>query len=137
MVQVIHRAREPGDYGYSLTDNEMSPLIHIHHVERNVFGNGIAIHIYGEMRIAGQEFVYAKELMLNTIQTMTLTPELITGGLLSADNLAYFAIKNIHHKGEYDNYASIDIFDDAGAEIVAGVGPDSGSVWLDFEALGE
>ena len=71
MVQVIHVVRTADDIGYP----GYSPLIHIHHVERSVFGNGIAIHIYGEMRIAAKEVVYARELMLNTIQTLTLTPE--------------------------------------------------------------
>ena len=127
MVQVIHRAREEGDIGYP----GLSPLVHIHHVERNVFGNGIAIHIYGEMRIAAKEVVYAKELKLNTIQTMTLTAE-------TGSHTGYNVQKYIHAKGEYDNYASVDIFEvAAGAEIVAGDGPDEGSVWIDFEALGE
>ena len=128
MVQVIHRAREAGDHGYPGS----SPLIHIHHVERNVFGNGIAIHIYGEMRIAAGEYVYAKELKLNTIQTMNLTPELPAN-----DGLGYMAQKFINHKGEYDNWASIDIYDDASVWQGPAVGPSEGSVWLDFEALGE
>ena len=127
MVQVIHRAREEGDIGYP----GMSPLVHVHHVERNVFGNGIAIHIYGEMRIAAKEVVYAKEMKLNTIQTLTLTAET---GVHQSFNVQ----KYIHAKGEYDNYASVDIFDTGDdSEQVAGQGPDYGSVWVDFEALGE
>ena len=127
MVEVIKAARAEGDIGYP----GWSPLIHIHHVERNVFGNGIAIHIYGEMRIAAKEVVYAKELMLNTIQTMTLTAE-------TGTHTSYNVQKYIHAKGEYDNYASIDIFNTAtDAEVTTGNGPDEGSVWLDFEALGE
>ena len=128
MVQVIHRPRTSDDEGYP----GYSPLIHIHHVERNVFGNGIAIHIYGEMRIAAGEYIYAREMKLNTIQVMNLTPELPTN-----DNLGYMAQKNIYHKGEYDNYASIDIYDDASVFQAPGTGPSNGSVWLDFEALGE
>ena len=126
MVQVIKVARASGDIGYP----GWSPLIHIHHIERNVFGSGIAIHIYGEMRIAAKEAVYARELMLNTIQTLTLTAE-------TGTHTGYNPQKYIYHKGEYDNYASVDIFDMDGAEIVTGNGPDEGSVWLDFEALGE
>ncbi len=126
MVKVIKVARASGDIGYP----GWSPLIHIHHIERNVFGSGIAIHIYGEMRIAAKEAVYARELMLNTIQTLTLTAE-------TGTHTGYNPQKYIYHKGEYDNYASVDIFDMDGAEIVTGNGPDEGSVWLDFEALGE
>ena len=133
MVQVIitkdHRVS--GDLGYGL-DLPAFPLIHIHHVERSVFGNGIAIHIYGEMRIAAMEVVYARELMLNTIQTLNLTAE--TG----VHDQSFNVTKYIHHKGEYDNYASIDIFDIVdNSQQIAGQGPDQGSVWLDFEALGE
>jgi len=127
MVQVIHRARTADDHGYP----GYSPLIHIHHVERNVFGNGIAIHIYGEMRIAAGEYVYARELKLNTLQVMNLTPE------IPRNTLGYMAQKFIYHKGEYDNYGSIDIYDDASVWQGAGTGPSNGSVWLDFEALGE
>ena len=126
MVQVIKVARASGDIGYP----GWSPLIHIHHIERNVFGSGIAIHIYGEMRIAAKEAVYARELMLNTIQTLTLTAE-------TGTHTGYNPQKYIYRKGEYDNYASVDIFDMGGSEIVTGNGPDEGSVWLDFEALGE
>jgi len=126
MVQVITNRRCTDDIG-QLTSN---PLIHIHHVERNVFGNGIAIHVYGEMRIAAKEVVYAREMKLNTIQTLQLTAETGTHTL-------YNPQKWIYHKGEYDNYASIDIFGHDDSEIVAGDGPDEGSVWLDFEALGE
>jgi len=130
MVQVIHRARLSGDIGY-VAAGSMGPLVHIHHVERNVFGNGIAIHVYGEMRIAAKEAVYARELKLNTIQTMTLTAE-------TGSHTSYNVQKYIHAKGEYDNYASIDIFNTAtDAEVTTGNGPDEGSVWLDFEALGE
>ncbi|GAG72288.1 unnamed protein product, partial [marine sediment metagenome] len=73
---------------------------------------------------------YAREMKLNTIQTMTLTAE-------TGTHTGYNVQKYIYHKGEYDNYASIDIFNMAGAEITRGLGPDEGSVWLDFEALGE
>jgi len=126
MVQVIRDRRCEGDIGYG----DCNPLIHIHHVERSVHGNGIAIHVYGEMRIAAKEVVYARELKLNTIQTLLLTTEM---GL----HAHYGAQKWIYHKGEYDNYASIDIFDLIDDEVTAGGGPDEGSVWLDFEALGE
>ena len=106
MVQVIFAKdyRTEDDLGWD-DEHEYSraPLIHIHHVERSVHGNGIAIHIYGEMRIAAKEVVYARELKLNTIQTLLLTAE-------TGTHTGYNPQKYIHHKGEYDNYASIDIF---------------------------
>lgn len=134
MVQVIKVERLPSSTTGSAEDDigypGFSPLIHIHHVERSVHGNGIAIHIYGEMRIAAKEVVYARELKLNTIQTLMLTAE-------TGSHTGYNVQKYIYHKGEFDNYASVDIFDMDGAEIIAGNGPDEGSVWIDFEALGE
>ncbi len=118
------------------------PLIHVHHVARDVHGNGIAIRVYGEMLIAAKEVVFAKELKLNTIQVLTLTPEFIQTHLEDA----YVPSKWIYHKGEYNNYASIDIIKiptDGGGntEATAGNGPSvhphEGSLWLDFIALGE
>ena len=47
------------------------------------------------------------------------------------------AQKFVYHKGEYNNYASIDIYDDASTAQAAGTGPVDGSVWLDFIAKGE
>ena len=130
MVQVINTRdhRVSGDIGYEW--GAWGPIIHIHHVKRDIHGNGIAIHIYGEMRIAAKEVVYARELKLNTIQTLNLTCE-------TRAHTGYSAQKWIHNKGEYDNWASIDIFDMDGNEQTHGVGPDEGSIWLDFEALGE
>jgi len=125
MVQVIHSEFDHKDYGGG------DPLIHVHHVARDVHGNGIAIRIYGEMRIAAGECVFAKELKLNTIQVLVLTPE------VPRDTLGYMAQKYIYNKGEYDNRASIDIYDDASTFQDAGTGPSDGSVWLNFDALGE
>ena len=110
------------------------PLVHIHHIERHVFGNGIAIKVFGELLIAAKEVVFAKELKLQTIQVLNLTAE-------SGAHTALIPQKWIYHKGEYGNYASIDIFNDSGTEQTAGTGPSvypaEGSVWLDFIALGE
>ena len=110
---------------------DRGPLIHIHYIERTVHGTGIAVKVYGEMKIAAGEIVYARELKLNTIEVLLLTPE------VSYTGHGYIAQKYIYNKGEYDNYASIDIFDTAGNEITAGNGPEDGSIWLDFVALGE
>jgi len=109
---------------------DRGPLIHIHYIERMVQGSGIAVKVYGEMKIAAKEYVYARELGLNTIQTLQLTP-------LTGAHTGYIAQTYIHNKGEYDNYASIDVFDTGGTEITAGNGPEDGSIWLNFEALGE
>jgi len=108
------------------------PEVQIHFDHRDVFGNGIAVRVYGEMKIAAGERVWAKELGLKTIQVLLLTPEVNLN-----NGLGYMAQKYVHHKGEYDNYASIDIYDDASAWQSAGVGPVDGSIWLDFMAIGE
>jgi len=109
---------------------DRGPLIHIHYVERTVQGSGIAVKVYGEMKIAAKEVVYARELKLNTIETIYLTP-------LTGTHTPYIAQAWIYNKGEYDNYASIDVFDHTGTEIVAGSGPEDGSIWLNFIVLGE
>jgi len=109
---------------------DRGPLIHIHYIERTVQGRGIAVKVYGQMKIAAKEIVYARELKLNTIETLWLTAE--TGA-----HTLYHPQTYIHNKGEYDNYASIDIFDAGGTEITAGAGPEDGSIWLNFIALGE
>lgn len=127
MVEVIKAAR--------------GPLIELHHIERSVFGNGIAIKVFGEIKIAAKEVVYARELGLNTLQVLVLTSE-------AGDHHPYPVTKWIYHKGEYDNYASIDIFSmdayqyEAGTRSQSAVtAPDTlpydGSLWLDFIALGE
>ena len=116
--------------GLRLTDSPNCPQVQIHHIERYVHGNGIAVKVWGEMKIAAKEIVYAREMKLNTIQVLLLTT-------LTGTHTLYHPQKWVYNKGEYDNYASIDIFDDAGSEITAGSGPEDGSVWLDFMALGE
>lgn len=125
MVKEIHGKFDHSGYGGG------DPLIQIHHTKRNVFGDGIGIKVWGELKIAAGEVVFAKELGLNTIQTLDLTPE--TGDTTQG----YMAHKYIHHKGEYDNYGSIEIFTDDGTRQTAGTGPADGSVWLDVVALGE
>lgn len=110
--------------------SDRGPLIHIHYIERTVQGSGIAIKVYGEMKVAAKEYVYARELKLNTVETINLTP-------LTGTHTAYIPQAWIYSKGAYDNYASIDIFDAAGTEITAGRGPEDGSIWLSFIALGE
>jgi len=111
---------------------DRGPLIHIHHIERHAGPLGVAIKVFGEMKIAAKEYVYARELKLNTIQVLQLTAH-------TGVHRLYNPQKWIYNKGEYDNYASIDVFDDAGNEITAGhaYAPEDGSIWLDFIALGE
>jgi len=108
------------------------PEIDIHYIERTVQGSGIGIKVYGEMKIAAGEIVYAKELKLNTIHMLLLTPEVNKNTAKG-----YMAQKYIYNKGEYGNYASIDVYNDAGAWQSPGVGPVDGSIWLNFIALGE
>lgn len=109
-----------------------SPLIHIHKVDRTVHGNGIDIKVYGEMQIAATEFVFARELKLNTLEVLLLTPM-----PPSQNGLGYMAQHRIFTKGAYDNYASIDVYDDASNLQTAGTGPEGGSIWLNFIAEGE
>lgn len=126
----------PVDHGGGTTYPKNSgggacPQIQVHFEHRDIFGNGIGVRVYGEMKIAAGEFVYAYELGLKTLQVLNLTPEINRRGL------GYMAQKYINHKGEYDNYASIDIYSDAGTWQPPGTGPIDGSIWLDFMALGE
>lgn len=126
MVEVVYTSHDDhANYGGG------QPLVHIHHIERVVHGNSIAIKVYGEMKIAAGERVWAKELKLNTIQTLNLTAETPRN-----TGRSYIPQKHIYHKGEYDNWASIEIYDDAGTWQGAGTGPYDGSHWLNFEALG-
>jgi hypothetical protein len=125
-----------------------APLVHIHSIRREVFGNEISLWVAGEMKIAAKEVVFAKELKLNSIQVLVLTPE-------AADHVPYIVNKWIYHKGLYDNYASIDIFaPTAGYELRTLTGdrqaqvptptigatsilPYDGSLWLNFIAVGD
>lgn len=117
---------------YGTAQTKGTPLIHIHYMERVVSGQGIAIKVYGEMKVVSDLKIYAKDLKLNTIETLLLTP-------MGSDQ-AYHVGKYIVNKGEYDNYASVHVFNAAGNRIDANTykGPETdGSIWLDFEALGE
>ncbi len=118
-----------------------APLIHIHDVERNVFGNGIVVKVRGQVKIAAKEVVFARELKLNTLQTLQLTVE-------TGHHWPWTANEWIYHKGEFDNYASIDILSpqtayqwDADSRndptVVPSTLPADGSIWLNFMALGE
>jgi len=121
------------------------PLIHIHSIKREVFGNEISLWVAGEIKIAAKEVVFAKELKMNTIQWLVLTPE-------AANHTPYMINKWIYRKGYYGNYASIDIFSVQGYELRAGARQDQvqtpavgstsqlpydGSLWLNFVAGGE
>jgi hypothetical protein len=139
MVEVIHIAHVdptvlatvPGSYSVG-NGKTMSARVEIAAVERHVSGYGTNIKIYGQIKIAARECVLASELKLSTISMMLLTPENTWG------NGAEWAAKvYVRQKGQFDNWASIDVYDSTGAEIIAGNGPDTGSVWLAFMALGE
>lgn len=135
MVQVITaRLADHVNYGGG------QPIIHVHHVARDVHGNGIALRVYGEVRMAAKEVIFAREMKLNTIQVLLLTIE-------QGTHYGFFPSKWIYHKGEYDNYASVDIFCVSAGEMLAGgredavecpdALPEDGSIWLNFMALGE
>lgn len=108
------------------------PLIRIHKVDREVRGSGISFTVYGDMQIAAGEFVLARELKLNTVQVLVLTAE-PPGHMLHG----YIPNKHIFNPGQYDNSASIDVFDDAATWLSPGLGPEDGSIWLNFIANGE
>ena len=75
---------------------DRGPLIHIHYIERVVHGRGIAVKVYGKMKIAAKEYVYARELKLNTIECLNLTPE-------TGTHTGYIVQKWVYNPGEYDN----------------------------------
>ena len=116
-----------------------TPLIHIHLVERTIHGNHVAVKTFGEMKIGAKEIVYARELKLKTLQVLLLTPE-------HGVHQMFVVSKNIYHKGELDNYASIDVFSATANELppsgsisvaIATSGPTDSSIWLNFMAVGE
>lgn len=133
MVQVIQRPRPDNKANYWWQQPTGTPKIHIHYVERSVFGNGVAGRVYGEMLIASGEIVYARELKLNSLEVLTFTEEYKRQ---DADK-NYSAKKWIYHKGELDNWASIDVYDGAETWTAAGSLPSDGSIWLDFIAMGD
>jgi len=122
---------------------ERGPLVVIDSVERHVHGNGIKVLVFAELKIAAKETVLARELKLNTIDSLFLTPHTGAHGL-------YHVQKWISNPGQYDNYASIDILVPSGTvyemfssgrsqvEIPAPSAlPEDGSIWLDVLAEGE
>jgi len=134
MVQVVIRPRPDGyTTTYWWRNATGTPEIHVHFIERNVFGNGIGIRVYGEMKIASGEIVYAREMKLNCLQVLNLTPEYSRQPTVQD----YCAKKWIYHKSEFDNWASIDIYEATDGWEAAGSLPSDGSIWLDFIALGE
>ena len=108
-------------------------MVHIHKVDRMVHGNGIDIKVYGELKIAAGEIIYAYELKLNTLEVLCLTP------MVYSHQRGYMASKYIVDKSHYDNYATIDVWTDDGNHVTPGSAeaPSDGSIWLDFIAEGE
>ena len=135
MDDIDHASFNPGT-----PSGQGTPLIYVHYVRRSVHGNGIGIKVYGEIKIAAKEVVWARELKLNTLQVLNLTIEQGSHYLLTPS-------KYISDKGQYENYASIDIFGSAGYEMTRHQAqtattvptwlPYDGSIWLNFIALGE
>ena len=133
MVQVIQRPRPDNKANYWWQQPTGTPKIHIHRIERGVFGNGIGVRVVGEMLIASGEIVYARELKLNSLQTLQLTEEYKR----QDTDKNYSAKKWIYHKGELDNWASIDVYEATDGWEAPGSLPSDGSIWLDFIADGD
>jgi len=133
MVQVIIQPRPDNSATHWWQQPTGTPEIHVHFIERNVFGNGIGIRVYGELKIASGEIVYARELKLNCLQVLVLTPEYSRQPTVQV----YTPVKWIYHKSEFDNWASIDIYEATDGWESRGNLPSDGSIWLDFVALGE
>ena len=135
MDDPTHASFNPGT-----PEGQGTPLIHVHYVRRDVHGNGLGIKVYGELKIAAKEVVYARELKLNTLQVLLLTIE-------QGTHYNFNPTKYISQKGQYENYASIDIFGVASYEMLTSGQtatdtlptylPYDGSIWLNFLALGE
>ena len=110
------------------------PEVVIHYIERTVHGNGIAVKVWGEILTASQEVVNARDLELQTLQVLVLTP--LTGKYTidphdeTVRDTIPWPTKYIWEKGRPDNYATVYLWDDTSTEH-------TGSVWLDFHALGE
>ena len=109
---------------------DRGPRVEIHNMVRHVHGNSTFVYSDGEILIAAKEYVNAYELGLKSIEKLHLTPE-------AANHTAYIPTVWIYHKGELDNYASVDVFTDAGVELTAGNGPTGGSNWFGYTATGE
>ncbi len=133
MVQVIQRPRPDDKANYWWKQPTGTPLIHIHRVIRDNFGNGVGVRVVGEMLIAAGEIVYASELKLNSLETLQLTPEYSRQPTVQV----YTPVKWIYRKGEYGNWASIDIYEATDGWEAAGNLPSEGSIWLDFIADGD
>jgi len=92
-----------------------------------------AVEVWGEMLIASQQIVRARDLDLKTIKVMLLTP--VTGKYTidphsgQRDTIPW-PTKYIYEQGEPDNWATIHLWDDTSTEH-------TGSVWNDFYVLGE
>ena len=92
-----------------------------------------AVQVWGEVLIASQQVIYARDLCLKTIKNFIAIPE--TGKYTidpysgQRDTIPWVT-KYLYNKGEPDNWATIHLWDDTSTEH-------TGSVWLNFVALGE
>ena len=95
-------------------------------------GNEAVITI-GEVLIASQENIYARDLCFKTLKNIVFTPK--TGKYTidphsgQRDTIPWVT-KYIYKEGEPDNWATVHLWDDTSTEH-------TGSVWLNFWALGE
>lgn len=89
--------------------------------------------VWGEVLLASQEVIRSQDLDLMTIKNLVLTP---TTGKYTIDphseqeDTIPWPTKYLYNKGEPDNEATVYLWDDTSTEH-------TGSVWLNFLALGE
>lgn len=100
---------------------------------RPIPGNEAVITI-GEVLMSSQERIYSYDLDLKTLKNIVFTPKsgkyTIDPYSGQRDSAAMSVTKYIYNEGEPDNWATVHIWDHDGAEH-------TGSVWLNFWALGE
>jgi len=92
-----------------------------------------AVMVWGEVLMASQEVIVSRDICLKTIKNVLLMPK--TGKYTidphsgQRDTIPWVT-KYIWKEGEPDNEATVYLWDDTSTEH-------TGSVWLDFLALGE
>lgn len=110
-----------------------TPQVTIKYIMRPTQPQTEAVLVWGEMKVRSQGIVRARDLDLKTIKVLLLTP--VTGKWpLRSDpadtDIPVGVSKYIYNQGEPDNWASVYLWDNCTTEH-------TGSVWLDFHALGE
>lgn len=92
-----------------------------------------AVVVWGEVLISSQEVIRSQDLDLLTIKNLLLLPQTgkyTTDPHSGVKDTIPWPTKYIYNKGEPDNEATVYLWDDTSTEH-------DGSVWLNFQALGE